>query len=200
MQSRKVGNLMKQRAGFGPRLVALIIDVLLLTAISLVFGLMAGSASSVIAHKVFHLDAASTDPGTAILASGMLGVGVFLLVTALMATFLSLPYNLMEAFFGWTPGKLVMGLRVKNEDGSSPSLGQVFARWLIKHNAILIALLTFIGLAPAAFVAPLLQALVFGGCFLALGTARQALHDQMTHTAVYEVAELQAHPEDNSVL
>lgn len=191
---------MKQRAGFGPRLVALVIDVLLLTAISCVFGLMAGSVSSVIAHKVFHLDAAANSGVETVMASGLLGVGIFMLVTALVATFLSLPYNLMEAFFGWTPGKLVMGLRVKNEDGSNPSLGQVFSRWLIKHNAILISLLTFIGLAPAAFVAPLLQAVVFGGCFMALGAGRQALHDQMAHTAVYEVAELQAHPEDNSVL
>lgn len=191
---------MKQRAGFGPRLVALVIDLFLLGSISVVFGLMAGSLSSVIAHSFFHMDAASTDPRTAILASGLMGVGIFLLVTAMMATFLSLPYNLMEAFFGWTPGKLAMGLRVKNEDGSSPSLGQVFSRWLIKHNAILISLLTFVGLAPAAFVAPVLQVLVFGGCFMALGASRQALHDQMTHTAVYEVAELRAHPEDNSVL
>ncbi|MFN8612663.1 MAG: RDD family protein [Vulcanimicrobiota bacterium] len=191
---------MKQRAGFGPRLVALVIDVFLLGAISVLFGLMAGSVSSVIAHSFFHMDAASTDPRTAILASGLMGVGIFLLVTALVATFLSLPYNLMEAFFGWTPGKLAMGLRVKNEDGNNPGLGQVFARWLIKHNAILVALLTFVGLAPAAFVAPLLQALVFGGCFLALGASRQALHDQLTHTAVYEVAELKAHSEDNSVL
>ena len=191
---------MKQRAGFGPRLVALVIDMFLLGSISVVFGLMAGSLSSVIAHSFFHMDAASTDPRTAFVASGLMGVGIFLLVTALMATFLSLPYNLMEAFFGWTPGKLAMGLRVKNEDGNSPSLGQVFSRWLIKHNAILIALLTFIGLAPAAFVAPVLQVLVFGGCFMALGASRQALHDQMTHTAVYEVAELKAHPEDNSVL
>ncbi|MBS2039783.1 RDD family protein [bacterium] len=191
---------MKQRAGFGPRLVALVIDVFLLGAISVVFGLMAGSLSSVVAHRFFHMDATSTDPGTALLASGLMGIGIFLLVTALMATFLSLPYNLMEAFFGWTPGKLAMGLRVMNEDGSHPAIGQVFMRWLIKHNAILIALLTFVGLAPAAFVAPLLQALVFGGCFLALGASRQALHDQMTHTAVYEVAELKAHSEDNSVL
>ncbi|MBN9415578.1 MAG: RDD family protein [Candidatus Eremiobacteraeota bacterium] len=191
---------MKQRAGFGPRLVALVIDMLLLGAISCVFGLMAGSLSSVVAHKVFHLDAAANAGPEAIFASGLLGVGIFLLVTALVATFLSLPYNLMEAFFGWTPGKLVMGLRVRNEDGALPSLGQVFSRWLIKHNAILIALLTFIGLAPAAFVAPLLQAIVFGGCFMALGAGRQALHDQMAHTAVYEVSELQAHSEDNSVL
>lgn len=191
---------MKQRAGFGPRLVALLIDVFLLGAISVVFGLMAGSLSSVVAHRFFHMSATSTDASTALLASGLMGIGIFLLVTALVATFLSLPYNLMEAFFGWTPGKLATGLRVRNEDGNNPAISQVFMRWLIKHNAILISLLTFVGLAPAAFVAPLLQVLVFGGCFMALGASRQALHDQMTHTAVYEVAELQAHAEDNSVL
>lgn len=187
---------MKERAGFGPRLVALLIDVLLLVAVSVVFGLMAGSSTALLMHK---LGFQSADPSAA-WASGLMGIGVFLLVTALVATLLSLPYNLMEAFFGWTPGKLAMGLRVRNEDGANPSLGQVFSRWLIKHNAILIGLLTFIGLAPAALLAPFLQALVFFGCFLVLGAQRQALHDIATHTAVYELAELQAHPEDNSVL
>lgn len=177
--------------------MALVIDMLLLGAVSVVFGLMAGTSSAVLAHK---LGVGSGEAVTAYWASGLMGIGIFLLVTSLMAVLLSLPYNLMEAFFGWTPGKLAMGLRVRNEDGGNPSLPQVFSRWLIKHNGILIGLLTFIGLAPAAVVAPFLQVAVFVGCFLVLGAQRQALHDMATHTAVYELAELQAHPEDNSVL
>jgi uncharacterized RDD family membrane protein YckC len=181
---------MKERAGFGVRLVALVIDMVLLVAISVVIGLMAGSSTAVLLHKL-GFSAAIADPGSAALATGLMAIGVFLLVTSLVATFLSLPYNLMEAFFGWTPGKLATGLRVRNQDGSRPTLGQVFSRWLIKHNAILLALLTFVGL-PVAIFSPFLQAAVFLGCFLALGQSRQALHDSLTHTAVYEVSQLES--------
>lgn len=182
---------MKERAGFGVRLVALVIDLLLITAISVVIGLMAGSSTAVLIHKMgWTLD---TDPAGQVVAAGILSVAVFILVTLLVSALISLPYNLMEALFGWTPGKLATGLRVRNQDGSRPGLGQVFSRWLIKHNAILISLLTFVGI-PVAFLSPILQAVVFGGCFLALGQSRQALHDSLTGTAVYELRELESDP------
>ena len=180
---------MKERAGFGIRVVALTIDVLLLVAVSVVFGLMAGSSTAVLLHHL-GFSKALTDPGSAVVATGFMAILVFVLVTTLVATLMTLPYNLMEAFFGWTPGKLAMGLRVRNQDGARPALGQVFSRWLIKHVAILLSLLTFVGL-PVAFFTPFLQAVVFFGCFLALGVGRQALHDSLTSTAIFEVSQLQ---------
>ena len=188
---------MKQRAGFGVRSVALIIDVILLAAISVVLGLMAGSSTALLIHKM-GWTAAASDPGGAAVATGFMAIAVFLLVTSVVATLLSLPYNLMEAFFGWTPGKLATGLRVRNQDGARPSLGQVFSRWLVKHNAILLSLLIFVGI-PVGVFSPFLQAAVFLGCFLALGQNRQALHDSLTSTAVYELSELDNQP-DHSTL
>lgn len=178
---------MKQRAGFGVRAAALVIDVILLGAISIVIGLIAGSSLAALVFAAIGMQ--HGDAGGAAIASGFVGIMMSVVVALLVSAVLALPYNLMEAFFGWTPGKLAMGLRVRNEDGSNPLFGQVFMRWLIKHNAILLGLLVAVGI-PLGFLSPILQAIVFFGCFLALGPARQALHDQLTKTAVYELAEL----------
>lgn len=174
---------MRQRAGFGPRLVALVIDGILLTTCSVMIGLMSASFFALLAHRM-GIGADPHDPAAAQVATALVGIGSFLLVTALMSCLLSLPYNLMEAFFGWTPGKLAMGLRVCNEKGESASLGQVFLRWLIKHNAILVSMLAVV-VPPVAAYGPIGQLLVFGGCFMALGPRQQALHDMATGTAVY---------------
>jgi len=178
------------RASFALRTAAWAIDLILLLALSLVVGMMAGSVFTLLAHQ-FHFSGLSHDPVGHLLTSGLLGVGIFILVTLLMMTLLSLPYNLMEAFFGWTPGKLATGLRVCNRDGSRASFGQVFSRWLIKHNGILLSLLSFVGI-PALFLGTPLQALVVGGCFMALAKDCLALHDHMCGTAVYEASSLEA--------
>lgn len=188
---------MKERAGFGIRLVALAIDCILLIAISSAIGLMAGSSVAVLVHKAGFLNAGG-DRAAAAVSNALVGVGVFALVTALVSLLLTLPYNMMEALVGWTPGKLVTGLRVCNEDGSRPTFLQVFSRWLIKHNAILLWVLSWSGI-PFMVLSPVGQVLVFGGCFMALTSARQALHDKLTGTAVYELSQLQRQ-EDGSPL
>jgi uncharacterized RDD family membrane protein YckC len=187
---------LKERASFGLRAVALVIDLVLLLALSTVIGLMAGSSAAVLLHK-FGWAQVAHDPTGAAVATGFMAILVAVVVTSLVATLLSLPYNLMEALVGWTPGKLVTGLRVRHQDGSRPSFSQVFARWLIKHNAVLLAVLTLSGI-PFTVLSPIGQLVVFVGCFLALGPARQALHDLATKTAVYELSQIQE--SDNSVL
>ena len=40
-------------------------------------------------------------------------------------------YVLLQAFTGWTPGKLITGLRVVREDGGKPGLVKALVRWLL---------------------------------------------------------------------
>ena len=37
----------------------------------------------------------------------------------------------LQGLAGWTPGKLVMGLRTVKEDGSVPGIGKAFVRWIL---------------------------------------------------------------------
>lgn len=183
---------MKERAGFAIRSAAFVIDLILLLAVSLLIGLMAGSSAGYLLHRM-GVSGVGNDPGATLAASGFLGIAVFVLVTALVLSLLSLPYNLMEAFFGWTPGKLATGLRVRNQDGGPATFGQVFWRWLIKHNAVLFGVLTITGI-PFTALSPFGQTLIFLGCFLVLGSSRQALHDMASKTAVFEVSALTEEP------
>ncbi|MEN1727213.1 MAG: RDD family protein [Pseudomonadota bacterium] len=41
-------------------------------------------------------------------------------------------YSFFEGLFAWTPGKLVTGTRVVNEDGDRPSFGQILGRSLTR--------------------------------------------------------------------
>ena len=40
-------------------------------------------------------------------------------------------YVLLQAFTGWTPGKLITGIRVVREDGRSPGFVKALLRWLL---------------------------------------------------------------------
>lgn len=177
-----------ERAGFPIRCAAFLIDIVLLLAVSIFLGLMAGTSATYLLHRL-GLGSLAQDASVGLAASGFFGVVIFLVVTSLMLSLLSLPYNLLEALFGWTPGKLAVGLRVRALDGSPASLSQVLWRWLIKHNAVLLGLLTLTGI-PFSALSPFGQLAIFLGCFLALGPARQSLHDLASATAVFETTVL----------
>jgi uncharacterized RDD family membrane protein YckC len=174
----------KERAGFGIRLAAAAIDVILLGILSIMVGMFSGGLITLLVHQS-GLTRYFADPAGAVVFSGFLGVLAAILMGCLVASLLSLPYNLMEAIGGWTPGKLAMGLRVRQADGSPASFGQIFARWLVKHNSVLLFLLTFLGI-PAMVLSGPGQMLIWVGCFLVLTPQRQALHDMASGTAVFE--------------
>lgn len=180
---------MIQRAGFGIRTLALLIDTVVLVVLSVMCGLMAGGASSMLLHWLLPMDPRSAAASTTY--SVLLGFGAAIAVGLIAFYLLSFPYNLMEALFGWTPGKLMTGLRVRDQSGNRASLGQMLGRWLLKHVGVLLALLS-ISTIPFVTLTPPAQAIIFFGCFMALGASRQALHDHATQTAVYEVSALEA--------
>ena len=179
---------MKERAGFGIRLAAAAIDVVLLAVLSMMVGMLSGGLVTVLVHSLGLTQFFPTTAG-AVAFSGFLGILAAIAMGCLVASLLSLPYNLMEAIGGWTPGKLVMGLRVRQADGSPPSFGQIFARWLVKHNSVLLFLLTFVGI-PAMVLSGPGQMVIWLGCFLVLTPKRQALHDMASGTAVFEANQL----------
>ena len=42
-------------------------------------------------------------------------------------------YGIMSGTLGWTPGKLVLSLRVRNRNGSAPGIGQGILREVVKY-------------------------------------------------------------------
>ena len=154
-----------ERQGFGIRLGALIIDVLILIVLDFIIGQIfprpvgvlrpVGGAAFIIFSNLFHLGYTST-----------------------------------EIFKAASPGKMILGLKIGSETGSPATQNQLITRWAIKNSFSLLSILTIIPILGFIFglLAFLAGVAVFVGCFLALGAQRQALHDIIAHTAVYRTA------------
>lgn len=101
-------------------------------------------------------------------------------------------YALLEAFLGATVGKMLVGIKIGDADGTKAGLGKLFLRYALKNGAFLCALLAgLIGVELLTTVGGIWSLTWFLGCFLVLTQARQGLHDKIAGTAVYPSKVLQ---------
>lgn len=100
-------------------------------------------------------------------------------------TFVAPFYGLIEAFRGWSPGKLILGLRIVTEAGQRAPLSSLLVRYGIKGAANVMALLAI--LTGAHALSALAQATIWAtyvSCLLVLTRPRTAMHDRIAGTAV----------------
>lgn len=107
-------------AGFGPRFVAKMIDVFVMTAVFVVFGV----AMAVFIGALVSGGASASDPGE------LNGLAIAVIVVWYAASlFAPIAYN---AYFvaksGATPGKKAMGLKVVRANGKNVTTGQAWGR------------------------------------------------------------------------
>ncbi|MDE2999200.1 MAG: RDD family protein [Gemmatimonadota bacterium] len=158
------------RVGFGRRLGALAVDILILLILTWIVQAVAGREGPPHASGVHH---------PANLTQIVAGVGVAVALVQLL-------YWFIEGLTGASPGKMVLKMRIGNATGTSATPATLILRMFIKQINVLTTflvvltgshLLVWIGLAGGA--------IVFFGCFLALGASSQALHDRIVGTAVF---------------
>ncbi|HET9707539.1 MAG TPA: RDD family protein, partial [Gemmatimonadales bacterium] len=95
-------------------------------------------------------------------------------------------YFLFEGLTGYTLGKLILGIRIANDDGTAAGVGKLLYRYLLKNSGSFLALVAlFTGVHALATLGNLAGLLIFVGCFFTLGMKRQAFHDMIAKTAVY---------------
>jgi uncharacterized RDD family membrane protein YckC len=161
-----------ERKGFGPRLLAAVIDGAILMGFFCVVGMMTGMGSRTVSAN-----------GTVVVTTGAR-------VGTIIGALFVLAYTSTEIFLAGSPGKLILKMKIGSETGAVPApQDQLIRRWLIKSSGSLLNLLyafTFIGLFW--WLASLAGLVILVGCFFALGANRQALHDVLAHTAVYGTA------------
>jgi len=112
-------------------------------------------------------------------AAGFWFAGVFTAVAYLA-------YSTLDIFKAATPGKMLLKLKITNEDGSEASRQTLIKRWAIKlipHFANLIAAVT--ALAIFGWVTTFCFIAYVISCCLTFRPDRQALHDTFAHTAVF---------------
>ena len=180
---------MPLRIGFGRRFVALLVDAVLVLIVTVVLAPVIGGLLGVAVGV--GAGAAGADP-VAIAAGGALGAIVAFLIAV---PFVSVAYFVVEGVAGWTPGKLALGLQIASADGTAAPVEALLGRFAVKHAQTILASVGGIaGVELLETIGGLAGLVVFIGCFLALGEARQALHDKAAGTAVFARSDLQGDP------
>lgn len=169
------------RIGFGPRFGSLLIDIVIISIIAFILGMMGLASGGILgaaAGAGIGGDAESAIGGSVI--GGIMGF----IAGAILASFI---YSLLEAFTGLTVGKILLGIRVKNENGTEGNTSLYLKRWAIKNINTLCGVAAWItGVSFISTIGGLCGLAIFIGCFFALGEKRQALHDIIAKTAVYK--------------
>jgi uncharacterized RDD family membrane protein YckC len=176
---------MENRVGFMPRAAAFLLDAAIVWALGLALqrplsALFSGAVAAMIQEASARPDAEQLRP--------MLEWGArWAVSTTLVAPF----YALIEATRGFSPGKLLLGLRVVTETGHPAPLSSLSIRAFIKSAASLVGLVAM--LTGTRSLNGLVQATAWAtwvGCLLVLTGPRTALHDRIAGTAVLRKADV----------
>lgn len=158
------------RVGFNRRFGAFACDVIAIGILTLITAHVTGESGSESSSSPHHVSD---------LTRQMADVGVFVSAVQIL-------YCLIEGLTGASPGKMILRIQIRDAGGAPAATGTLIIRMIVKHIKVFATLivsltgsqmLTVVGLAGGV--------IVFFGFFLALGAARQALHDRILQTAVF---------------
>ncbi len=181
---------MEKRVGFGPRFGAFLLDFVVVIVLAIVLGGAVGGMLGMGAGAA--VGSAGSEAEGAAAAGAALG-GVFGAIAGMMigmAVFGFL-YSLIEALTGASPGKMLLSLKIGTADGHNAPISTYITRWAVKNSGTLLSMIALLVATPAIGTLGTIASLViFVGCFLVLGAAKQAIHDMAAKTAVFKKADL----------
>lgn len=178
---------MEKRIGFGRRLGAYLIDFLFVAGIGFILtNFFSGYFENFVDwSKITDEQVAQAEAIYGNFADIMLTIGVGILI----ASFL---YNIVEAFTGYTIGKLMLGIQIGNQDGTPAQLNTLMVRFAIKNISTIVGLFGTVTLVSIiSNIGSGLGIIIFIGCFFVLGEKKMALHDLIAKTAVYNKKEIE---------
>ena len=191
LERLRTSNTMR-REGLNTRLGAALIDTLIIHLGTLPLVLMvAGNMVTFVMSAVLVPFTDGKSGANSDLALGRAATGLAVMFCVLLA------YSLCDVFLAATPGKLLLGLRISNDDGTPASLSQRVIRWSIKY-AWIVPYVIFLAImftsranTPASeafhWIGRLALGLTAAGFLLALRPNRQSACDLAAHTAVFRV-------------
>ena len=158
------------RIGFNRRFGAFAIDVVAIGILTFISNLLTGENGAEGPASLHHLSD---------LTRQMASVGVF-------ASSVQLLYCLIEGLTGASPGKMILRIQIRAASGAPAATGTLILRMIAKQIKVVATLLVSITGSQLLTIVGLSGGVIFFfGCFLALGAARQALHDRILQTAVF---------------
>jgi uncharacterized RDD family membrane protein YckC len=178
---------MEHRIGFGPRFGAYLLDILIVVGIGFVLALFAESL-----FERFVDYSAISDEQFEQLQSIYGDFADVFFVFGASVVFTSFFYNLLEGFTGYTPGKLIVGLKVGNQDGTPAETGRLMTRFALKNSSTVISIIALVlTVHMLETFGSIVGFVIFIGCFLVLGEKKLALHDMIAKTAVFNKKKLE---------
>lgn len=183
---------MEKRIGFGLRLGAYVIDIVFVWILAVILSRLSSTWMAVQAQAQVD-ELLSSNPYIANIYTGdMLNLVLATTRISLIVIFARLLYFSTEIFLGASVGKLLLGLKIANADGSDASVGVLVARYLLKHIGKVCTVLAILCI-PAVFnlFGNLFGFAIFVGCFFAAGERHQALHDMICKTVVVKKGEVE---------
>ena len=177
-----------ERIGFGRRLGAYLLDIVVALIGGGVIGMFAGAGLTALffASEMNEgmEEAEALGGGVVALLGGFLGT-----IAGMMLIFLFI--MLLEAFTGQTVGKMILGIKNGDEDGAAAGSGKLITRAAIKYIGTILALVAGLtGVIMIGTIGQLLGFAVFIGFFFILGEKKQGFHDMIAKTAVYNKSDL----------
>ena len=164
-----------KRIGFGKRFGAMILDVLIGGFGGGIFGMVFGGSIGALVGKAVG--------GEDTTVGGFLGAFIGFLLGPIIFTVV---YGLIEGFSGASVGKMILGIKIANEDGTKAKTGKYFSRYLLKNIAFIGAALGYLtGIYILKTIGGYGGLIIFIGCFFVLGASKQSLHDKIVKTAVF---------------
>ena len=174
-------NNYEKRVGFGPRFGAKLIDtvfiwILAMFVVGPVVATIAGAGASTLGSDEYEQAGAA--------------IGGFLAGYILSFPITVMLYTLIEAFTGASPAKMVLGLKVGKEDGSSGETSDYLKRWAIYNSGSICTVIALLGLAFMSTIGMICSLVIFIGCFFVFGDAKQGLHGKWSQTAIFNKSDL----------
>ena len=179
-----------ERVGGGPRLAAAILDYVFQSSAALwaawngmgwsrALEVLPGSSDLLELYGPMeeNLTAAGLENGVEGLLGTMAMMGIL--------------YPMVEGLTGASPGKWLLGLRVANADGQPGGLPLYMKRFSIKFiRPLLIAMGALSGVSALGWMSGPAGLVISLGTLMLLAPHRQALHDKLALTAVFEKSTL----------
>lgn len=180
----------EKRVGFGKRLGAIIIDLIIIFLVSFILNMLIGDIASELDNKAMgeFLSAFYAVLGIdedMIPESSRQSNGNFTLIVA------ALLVSLMELFTGQSPAKKILGITVAHADGRKGNLRIWTVRWLLKSSTDIIGFMGYL-IMPVFFITVSFVFFFFVNIsrLFALSSDKQALYDKVAKTAIYHTEDV----------
>lgn len=183
-----------KRVGFGPRFAAMMIDSILFLAVisSITFGLIAIGLTDFLSAKGLGTLNLNEDAYEQLekMISQVMNIDHYFVFVA-VSPLLGFLYNLIEGFAGASPGKMILGLKIANQDGTEADIKTYMIRWALKNASGILSFLTILtSITLFNSIGSSLGFAFFVGCFFVLGENKQGFHDMISKTAIYRNRDL----------